>query len=122
MCLNMSNILKQLAYQKFCYPFKQAQWVASYIATSGLSKLDGCVMLPPPVVASHDCEASPEGGASKKKAQPRLGMFFVVIRSSKLDGCRQKNTRHLRAGLFSLGGRWGSNPRPLVPQTSALTS
>ena len=36
----------------------------------------------------------------------------------------QKRTskKLLFQGAFKMGGRWGSNPRPSVPQTDALTN
>ncbi len=41
---------------------------------------------------------------------------------TKRNRVYKKEKTDLKKGRFFWGGRWGSNPRPSVPQTDALTN
>ena len=83
----------------------------------------GVYWLPSPAGCCLISFGEPWGGPSEKtpRRPEAAGLIFCLSRSSELGG-RAKKYPALLCRAFSLGGRWGSNPRPLVPQTSALTS
>ena len=123
-CLRRRGILAPTSLRAVASLCSASPWGGAVRENAPPASGGGVYWPPPPCgLLPRFARRALEGGPSEKT--PRLpqaaGLIFFLSRSSELGG-RAKKYPALLCRAFSLGGRWGSNPRPLVPQTSALTS